>query len=59
MTQKEFKSLFKDLLKSGVVRFEVESDIDRDADEVKTNLMVYVDDEEVYATDNKFCGEDW
>jgi nitrite reductase/ring-hydroxylating ferredoxin subunit len=55
MTQKEFKSLFKDLLKSGVVRFEVESDIDRDADEVKTNLIVYVDDEEVYATDNR----DW
>ena len=59
MTQKEFKNLFKDLLKSGVVRFEVESDIDRDAYEVKTNLMVYVDDEEVYATDNKFCEEDW
>lgn len=59
MTQKEFKSLFKDLLKSGAVRFEVESEIDRDADEVITNLEVYIDDKEVYSTNNKFCEGDW
>lgn len=54
MTKQEFKTLLRSLLKSGELKFDVNSDISRDDDEVVTNITTILDNEEICSTNNKF-----
>lgn len=53
MTKQEFKTLLRSLLKSGELKFDVNSDISRDGDEVVTNITTILDNEEICSTNNK------